>query len=167
MDYSNATLLFVAIEENDEATVSALLSRGAIPNVNIRKMRVDFRERLDWHEMNTLRKDQLRQQGDIRYTTEGWTPLMEAVEVGNAVPSSKRVPNATLPPQRASRQYNWPKTWGGRISRGCFGSFVRTTARNREGINSRRYSVVNPTGVFLTGANLHSARNREGFKSLC
>lgn len=82
--YENATPLVVALTETDMASVSALIRAGANVNARSRKLRFVANRKLDYRDSFNLTEASMRKQFDLDYEADGWTPLMEAVETGNA-----------------------------------------------------------------------------------
>lgn len=78
--YEEASLLIQAIEENNVNVVRRLLELGVDPEEAITKRRFKANGQLDWGQVQIMTLDQLRNETQIHYETDEWTPLLEAVE---------------------------------------------------------------------------------------
>ncbi len=78
--YSGATPLIVAIEEGHTATVNLLLRLGSDVDQTIRKESYTLPKNLDYNRVNALNQAELTAMTTDHYATDGWTPLLEAVE---------------------------------------------------------------------------------------
>lgn len=80
--YTGATPLIVAIEEGNLQTVALLLRLGADVDQTFHKESyvLHGRSDLDWPEANALNSSELAAMSDNTLVTDGWTPLLEAVQ---------------------------------------------------------------------------------------
>lgn len=81
--YRNATALHIAVEENRASVVEVLLNGGLNPNAKAGKARFEITTGMDWRilQQQVPRLEDARSKLDAEYDVEGWTPLMEAVEM--------------------------------------------------------------------------------------
>ena len=82
-DYGGSTPLFAAIEEESLPSVESLLVLGADPNAEIGKASYLLPARMEWQHVNRLEAAELDTRYELRYRTQRWTPLLEAVETGD------------------------------------------------------------------------------------
>lgn len=79
-NYSDATALLIAVEENEPESVELLLAAGADVNATSKKARWVLPDGTDWHSAQKISAGNTNNLQPI-YQTENWTPLMEAVEM--------------------------------------------------------------------------------------
>ena len=80
--YAGAPPLTVAIQEGHTETVATLLRLGSDVNQTLHKESYTV-SGLDWSTVSALSPSQLKARSTTHYLTDGWTPLLEAVETNN------------------------------------------------------------------------------------
>lgn len=81
--YEGSTPLMVAVEENSVESVKVLLENRANVNVTISKTKLEIPTNYNWKEANSIDPNNNNSGLKPEYNTQGWTPLMEAVEQGS------------------------------------------------------------------------------------
>lgn len=81
--YEGSTPLMVAIEENAVESIKVLLENGANVNATISKSKLVIPASYNWKKANTINPNDPSSGLQPEYNTQGWTPLMEAVENGH------------------------------------------------------------------------------------
>lgn len=81
--YHGSTPLMVAVEENAVESVKVLLENRANVNSTITKEKLEIPGSYDWKAANSITPNDTNSGVKPEYNTQGWTPLMEAVEEGN------------------------------------------------------------------------------------
>lgn len=81
--YEGATPLMVAVEENSLESIKVLLENRANVNATIGKSKLVVPGSYDWKKASTINPNDPNSGLQPEYITQGWTPLMEAVEQGN------------------------------------------------------------------------------------
>ena len=82
--YRNATPLMVAVVEGNKEAALMLIRFGADADAQAYKQKFRSLAIHSYRALATISGDELLEQANEFYTSEGWTPLMEAAELGNA-----------------------------------------------------------------------------------
>lgn len=81
--YEGATPLMVAVEEDAVESIKVLLENRANVNASIGKSKLVISGEMDWKKASSINPNDPNSGLKPEYDTQGWAPLMEAVERGN------------------------------------------------------------------------------------